>query len=311
MNLYEQCGLTSPAGAALLARVLLCVACAAHMTEKMDAISTRLCLDLGTCILPLLQLPGFVQRPGHVQARAFAAASFFLPNSLSQAIGGMVADLTATIEQNISNRADLDTELFELNTKIGKLSKEERVVEKAECDTAVAELSEELTDLQGVVKAPMTGADGDSGNYDFLAIKSKIKMIRQAILMVDSMGHNPQRQRTLAALLQHEPGVPMQDFHSEKVVKIEMVSDFKEISEVKIDDTKEVPECNLQMGDGHNEEQFSFMIDANELRQSWDRLPQAGKHSVLPMLVRTDDVLAKSCPGQSGPDRAQVHRLHG
>ena len=257
MNLYEQCGLTSPAGAALLARVLLCVACAAHMTEKMDAISTRLCLDLGTCILPLLQLPGFVQRP----------------NSLSQAVGGMVADLTATIEQNISNRADLDTELFELNTKIGKLSKEERVVEKAECDTAFAELSEELTDLQGVVKAPMTGADGDSGNYDFLAIKSKIKMIRQAILMVDSMGHNPQRQRTLAALLQHEPGVPMQDFHSEKVVKIEMVSDFKEISEVKIDDTKEVPECNLQMGDGHNEEQFSFMIDANELRQSWDRLP--------------------------------------
>ena len=95
------------------------------------------------------------------------------------------------------------------------------------------------------------------------------------------------------------------------VVKIEVVSDFKEISEVKIDDTKEVPECNLQMGDGHNEEQFSFMIDANELRQSWDRLPQAGKHSVLPMPVRTDDVLAKSCPGQSGPDRAQVHRLHG
>merc|ERR1719465_169510 len=98
----------------------------------------------------------------------------------------------------------------------------------------------------------MAGAAGDSEHYGFVAIKSTIKTIRQAAFMADSLGHSPKHQRTLAALLQQEPEVRMQDynFHSEEIVTMieELVSDFKaKISEVKIDETKKVSAYDLQM----------------------------------------------------------------
>merc|ERR1719224_405122 len=112
-----------------------------------------------------------------------------------------VADLTATIEQDTSDRADLDTEITELNEKIDKLdkamtlAKEKRTAEKTEYDAIFAELSKGLTDLQNAVKALKAGAAGDSEHYGFLAIKSSIKTIRQAAVMADAMGHSPKHQR--------------------------------------------------------------------------------------------------------------------
>merc|ERR1719230_857650 len=132
------------------------------------------------------------------------------------------------------------------------MAKEKRTEEKTEYDAIFAELSKGLTDLQNAVKALKAGAAGDSEHYGFLSIKATIKTIRQAAIMADAMGHSPKHQRALAALLQQDPEVPMQDynFHSAEIVTtIEgLVDDFKaKISEVKIDETKKVSDFDLQL----------------------------------------------------------------
>merc|ERR1719486_238965 len=131
------------------------------------------------------------------------------------------------------------------------LAKEKRTAEKTEYDAIFAELSKGLTDLSNAVKALKAGAAGDSEHYGFMAIKSTIKTIRQAASMADALGHSPKHQRALAALLQQEPEVPMQDynFHSEEIVSMieGLVNDFKEkLSEVKIEETKKVSEYDMQ-----------------------------------------------------------------
>merc|ERR1719473_407941 len=133
------------------------------------------------------------------------------------------ADLSAAIDQDTSDRADLDEQIKELNEKIDKLdksmklAKEKRAGEKAEFDAVFAELSKGLTDLGNAVKTLKASAPAS-----MLAIKSTIKTIRQAAFMSDAMGHSPKSQRVLAALLQQTPEVPMQDynFHSEEIVKM-------------------------------------------------------------------------------------------
>merc|ERR1719261_1423265 len=95
--------------------------------------------------------------------------------------------------------------------------------------------------------------------------------IRQAAFMADAMGHSPKHQRALAALLQQDPEVPMQDynFHSAEIVTtIEgLVDDFKtKISEVKIDETKKVSEYDLQFQADTDERDAAAkaLKDANE-----------------------------------------------
>merc|ERR1719421_1991433 len=164
------------------------------------------------------------------------------------------------------------------------LAKEKRASEKATYDALFAELSKGLTDLQNAVKALKAGAAGDSEHYGFLSIKSSIKTIRQAAFMADAMGHSPKHQRALAALLQQDPEVPMQDynFHSEEIVKtIEgLVDDFKaKISEVKIDETKKVSEFDLQMQADTDEREAAAkaLKDANAKKaEKMEQIAEAG-----------------------------------
>merc|ERR1719388_395491 len=66
---------------------------------------------------------------GKAEAKTYDKFACFckdMTNEKTDAISAgddMVADLTATIEQGTSDRADLDTEITELNTKIDKLEK--------------------------------------------------------------------------------------------------------------------------------------------------------------------------------------------
>merc|ERR1719420_655117 len=246
---------------------------------------------------------------GKAEAKTYDKFACFckdMTNEKTDAISAgddMVDDLTATIEQDTSDRADLDTEITELNTKIDKLdkaitlAKEKRTAEKTEYDAIFAELTTGLGDLQNAVKALKAGAAGDSEHYGFLAIKSSIKTIRQAAFMADSMGHSPKHQRALAALLQQDPEVPMQDynFHSEEIVKtIEgLVDDFKaKISEVKIDETKKVSDFDLQMQADTDEKDTAAkdLKDANELKASkMESLAQAGKDLTVTQAQLSDD----------------------
>merc|ERR1719456_389461 len=183
------------------------------------------------------------------------------------------ADLNALIEQLSNDRADLDTEINELNKQIDTLdksmkeAKEKRASEKATYDALHAELSKGLTDLQNAVKRLKASAPS------LVSLKSSIKTIRQAAFMADAMGHSPKHRQFLAALLQQDPEVPMQDysFHSDEIVAtIEgLVDDFKaKISEVKIDETKKVSEYDLQMQADSDERNAAAkeLKDANELK---------------------------------------------
>merc|ERR1719235_367077 len=150
-----------------------------------------------------------------------------------------------------------------------KLAKEKRAGEKATFDDLHAELSKGITDLGNAVKTLKASGGGGS----FLSIKSAIKTIRQAAFMADAMGHSPKHQRSLAALLQQDPEVPMQDynFHSAEIVStIEgLVDDFKaKISEVKIDETKKVSEYDLQFQADTDERAAAAksLKDANALK---------------------------------------------
>merc|ERR1711977_47847 len=106
-----------------------------------------------------------------------------------------------------------------------KENKEKRAAEKATFDALHAELTKGITDLTNAVNT-LKGSRPSS----LLSLKSVIKTIRQAAFMGDAMGHSPKHQKALAALLQQDPEVPMQDynFHSAEIVKtIEgLVDDF-------------------------------------------------------------------------------------
>merc|ERR1719421_20475 len=151
-----------------------------------------------------------------------------------------------------------------------KVAKEKRTAEKTEYDALFAELTKGLKDLSNAVK---TLKGSSSGVYGFAQIKDSIKTIRHAASMADALGHSPKHQRALAALLQQEPEVPMQDynFHSEEIVSMieGLVNDFKEkLSEVKIEETKKVSDYDMQMQADTMEREAAAkeLKDANELK---------------------------------------------
>merc|ERR1719261_602156 len=121
--------------------------------------------------------------------------------------------------------------------------------------------------------------------------------IRQAAFMADAIGHSPKHQRALAALLQQDPEVPMQDynFHSAEIVTtIEgLVDDFKaKISEVKIDETKKVSEYDMQFQADSDEKNAASkdLKDATELKaKKMEEIAQAGKDLTTTQAQLTDD----------------------
>jgi len=163
------------------------------------------------------------------------------------------ADLSALIEQLTNDRSEADDDINDLNKKIDELdksmkeNKEKRAAEKATFDALHAELTKGITDLTNAVNT-LKGSRPSS----LMSLKSVIKTIRQAAFMGDAMGHSPKHQKSLAALLQQDPEVPMEDFtfHSEEIIStIEgLQSDFKtKLSEVKIEETKAVSDFDLQL----------------------------------------------------------------
>jgi hypothetical protein len=212
------------------------------------------------------------------------------------------ADLTALIEQATNDRADADEDINELNKKIDNLdktmkeAKETRASEKATFDALHAELSKGLTDLANAVKRLKASAPkGDT--YSLVSLKDSIKTIRQAAFMADSMGHSPQHQRALSALLQQDPEVPMQDFsfHSGEIVSMieGLVGDFKEkLSEVKIEETKRLSEFDMLMQEKTDERAASAqeLKDTNELKaQKMELLADSSKDLTQTQATLSDD----------------------
>jgi uncharacterized phage infection (PIP) family protein YhgE len=208
------------------------------------------------------------------------------------------ADLSALIEQLTNDRSEADDDIADLNKKIDELdqsmkeNKEKRAAEKATFDALHAELSKGITDLTNAVNT-LKGSRPSS----LMSLKSVIKTIRQAAFMGDAMGHSPKHRQALAALLQQEPEVPMEDFtfHSEEIIStIEgLQSDFKtKLSEVKIEETKAVSDFDLQLQADTDERAAAAkeLKDTTELKaQKMEAIAASSKELTETSATLTDD----------------------
>jgi len=208
------------------------------------------------------------------------------------------ADLSALIEQLTNDRSTADDDINDLNKKIDELDKsmkentEKRAAEKATFDALHAELTKGITDLTNAVNTLKS-----SRPASLMSLKSVIKTIRQAAFMGDAMGHSPKNQKSLAALLQQDPEVPMEDFtfHSEEIISMieGLQSDFKtKLSEVKIEETKAVSDFDLQMQADTDERAAAAkeLKDTNELKaEKMEAIAASSKELTETSATLTDD----------------------
>merc|ERR1719243_191384 len=201
---------------------------------------------------------------------------------------------------------DLNKKIDELDKSM-KENKEKRAGEKATFDALHAELTKGITDLTNAVNTLKS-----SRPASLMSLKSVIKTIRQAAFMGDAMGHSPNNQQALTALLQQDPEVPMEDFtfHSEEIISMieGLQSDFKtKLSEVKIEETKAVSDYDLQMQADTDERAAASkeLKDTNELKaEKMEAIAASSKELTETSATLTDDQnylkdLAEKCNAKS------------
>merc|ERR1719389_1098049 len=199
-----------------------------------------------------------------------------------------------------------------------KENKEKRAGEKATFDALHAELTKGITDLTNAVNTLKS-----SRPASLMSLKSVIKTIRQAAFMGDAMGHSPKTQQSLAALLQQDPEVPMEDFtfHSEEIISMieGLQSDFKtKLSEVKIEETKAVSDYDLQMQADTDERAAASkeLKDTTELKaEKMEAIAASSKELTEISATLTDDQnyfkdLTEKCNAKSKEweQRLQIHQ---
>merc|ERR1719359_1647624 len=208
------------------------------------------------------------------------------------------ADLSALIEQLTNDRSEADDSINELNKKIDELdksmkeNKEKRAAEKATFDALHAELTKGIKDLTNAVNT-LKGSRPSS----LMSLKSVIKTIRQASFMADAMGYSPKHHQTLAALLQQDPEVPMEDFtfHSEEIIStIEgLQSDFKtKLSESRLRKPRAVSDFDLQLQADTDERAAAAkeLKDTTELKaQKMEAIAASSKELTETSATLTDD----------------------
>merc|ERR1719243_352399 len=186
---------------------------------------------------------------------------------------------------------DLNKKIDELDKSM-KENKEKRAAEKATFDALHAELTKGITDLTNAVNTLKS-----SRPASLMSLKSVIKTIRQAAFMGDAMGHSPKTQQSLAALLQQDPEVPMEDFtfHSEEIISMieGLQSDFKtKLSEVKIEETKAVSDFDLQLQADTDERAAAAkeLKDTTELKaEKMEAIAASSKELTETSATLTDD----------------------
>jgi len=187
-----------------------------------------------------------------------------------------VSDLTAKIGELNSDRASLDSEVEELNTKILTLSKEiadakaSRKKEHAHYLEVHAELSTALKNAMGAVKeikARMSAVGGA-----FLSTKDGkriVDQVKRAALTADSLGflsNDRKQSKVLSALLQTGATEPEEyAFQGDEILGMveDLVNDFKDTKEgVETDEEEAVSVHNTLVEDKTKE-----MNDANDSMQ--------------------------------------------
>jgi len=158
--------------------------------------------------------------------------------------GDKKEELMATIDELSSMRDELDEDIKKLQQKIEdaeedvKKANEERAKEKATFEQNEADMLSALQALDAAI-ASLKASKAAS----FVQLQGMAKTVRKALDMADALGFTGATQATqaVAALLQQDPSVPMQDydFHSDGIIGTleKLKADFN-AKKVEIDETE-------------------------------------------------------------------------
>merc|ERR1719387_1548092 len=154
-----------------------------------------------------------------------------------------INELTATINELTADRGTQDgviaeqSAIVEEKTKTMKDEAEKRAKSHAvfqaeldDCYLATKEIDFAVAELKAKEKA--------AGGASLISIKGMQKTITKMALMADAMGLAPKHTKMMTALLQQEPGVPMEDFAFDATEVIKTVKELKPGFEGKAKDLK-------------------------------------------------------------------------
>merc|ERR1719408_1166298 len=172
----------------------------------------------------------------------------------------MINELTASINEGTANRADYDdviataTQTIEEKEKAlekqnekRRKSHEEYQVNINDCYTAEKEIDMAVVELKAKEQEV-------AGAASLISLKGMVKTVRKMVLMADALGLETKHRKGMDALLQQEPGVPMEDFHFDATEVIKEVKELKpgfeeRVKELKLMESKNQFEYTTVMQD--------------------------------------------------------------
>merc|ERR1719463_244070 len=165
-----------------------------------------------------------------------------------------VEDLTATMNDKNSARAEVDTEIAGLNEDITRMNDEiaaakaQRKKDRAEYLKNKADVKDGISELDAAIKVLKMGQEM---GMSFAQTDAK-KTIRKAVLMADALNLTPklgeQRQKVVAALLQgvdNEQGAVNYESHGGEI--IETVEDLEGAEQRRATLSKEIASANQDL----------------------------------------------------------------
>merc|ERR1719456_1433960 len=153
------------------------------------------------------------------------------------------SELTATINALSADREEKDGVIVEQTTIIEEKEKsiQENTASRAkdhaafqteldDCYLATKEIDFAVVELKAKEKA--------ASHASLISLKGMSKTVRKMALMADAMGLTPKHSKTLTALLEQDPEVPMEDFAFDATEVIKEVKSLKPGFEGKAKDLK-------------------------------------------------------------------------
>merc|ERR1719463_151156 len=189
-----------------------------------------------------------------------------------------VEDLTATMNDKNSARAEVDTEIAGLNEDITRMNDEiaaakaQRKKDRAEYLKNKADVKDGISELDAAIKVLKMGQEMGMG---FAQTDAK-KTIRKAVLMADALNLTPklgaQRQKVVAALLQgvdNEQGAVNYESHGGEI--IETVEDLEGTFVEEKDDLKAAEQKAQQ---DHDKQVLSLELQIGTAEKNLERAEQ-------------------------------------
>ena len=161
----------------------------------------------------------------------------------------LIADLTATINQKTADRTDYDETIAEQSQILeakNKAMEESAAIRKKNYDAFMVELNDCYTATKEIDFAVVElKAREKEVHSSLVSLKGMVKTVKKMALMADALGLSTKHTKSVNALLQQDPEVPMEDFAFDASEVIKEVKELKpgfegRIKELKLAESKSV-----------------------------------------------------------------------